>query len=181
MRAVAERPTAALCNALGVVLSLAGRGLRPVAESFRQALAADPTHLVAALNLVEALTALGEPTLATDGARRILAALDRNPPPASDVLDAPHFPPGFDTFRVEWERAAWANPGNPEAEASDKMRLLRWRLHVLLADQSGDLAHFSGGGRPSPRFTRDPGRAGLPWPVPAALRRPSSRCGALLS
>ena len=43
-------------------------------------------------------------------------------------LDAGPFPPGFDLFRVEWERAAWAHAGDPNAEAAAKVSLLRWRL-----------------------------------------------------
>jgi hypothetical protein len=58
-----------------------------------------------------------------------------------DSLDGGHFPPSFDLFRVEWERAAWGHAGLPAAEAEAKRELLRWRLHALLADLTGDLAH----------------------------------------
>jgi tetratricopeptide (TPR) repeat protein len=142
-RALAGRPGAAgLHNALGVVRAVAGAPPAAVVEHFRRAVAADPGHLVAVLNLVEALVALDDRALATDGARRLLAALDREPGLAAGVLDAPHYPPGFDLFRVEWERAAWENAGRPAAEARAKGALLRWRLHALLADLTGDLVHY---------------------------------------
>ena len=41
---------------------------------------------------------------------------------------------------MEWERAAWQNAGDPRAEARAKADLLRWRLHALLAEMTGDLA-----------------------------------------
>src|SRR5262249_49189531 len=62
--------------------------------------------------------------------------------PECASLDAPHFPPTFDPFRVEWERAAWANAGRPSREARAKFDLLRWRLHALLGELTGDLVHF---------------------------------------
>src|SRR5205807_2013812 len=59
-----------------------------------------------------------------------------------DWLDAPHFPPGFDLLRVEWERAAWTNAGDRRAEARAKQTLVRWRLYTLLANVSGQLPPF---------------------------------------
>src|SRR5262249_19697019 len=47
----------------------------------------------------------------------------------------------FDWTRVEWERAAWANGGDPDGEASAKATLLRWRVHLELAQLTGDIAH----------------------------------------
>jgi hypothetical protein len=57
------------------------------------------------------------------------------------LTDIGHFPIGFDHFRVEWERAAWANAGDPASEAREKRNLIRWRLHSLLAETTGDLSH----------------------------------------
>jgi hypothetical protein len=48
----------------------------------------------------------------------------------------------YDAFRVEWDRAAWANIGRAKKEAQAKRMLLRWRLHGLLADLPGDLVHY---------------------------------------
>ena len=56
-------------------------------------------------------------------------------------LNAGHFPPAFDPFRVEWERAAWDHAGDPAAETHAKRALLRWRLHTLLATVTGELSH----------------------------------------
>ncbi len=55
-------------------------------------------------------------------------------------LDAAHFPPVYDVFRLEWERAAWSNAGAPAGEARAKLDLLRWRLHALVASLTGDLS-----------------------------------------
>jgi predicted O-linked N-acetylglucosamine transferase (SPINDLY family)/glycosyltransferase involved in cell wall biosynthesis len=147
--AAAARPgSAALHNALGLAEALAGPGGRagaPAAERaarhFHRALAADPRHAVAALNLVEALAEMGEGGLAAEGARRALALLERGAGLTPEALDAPHYPPAFDHFRVEWERAAWQSAGDPAAERAAKRDLLRWRLHALLAGLTGDLGH----------------------------------------
>jgi GT2 family glycosyltransferase/tetratricopeptide (TPR) repeat protein len=133
---------AALNNARGLAAALAGRGAAEAARHFRAALAADGAHPVAALNLAEALAALGEKGLAAEGARRLLGLLAKEEALPPGALDAPPFPPGFDHLRVEWERAAWENVGDPAAEARAKADLLRWRLHALLAELTGELAHF---------------------------------------
>jgi GT2 family glycosyltransferase/tetratricopeptide (TPR) repeat protein len=149
--ALVRQPHAAnLHNALGLVLTLDGQagGPLPAARAeqatgyFRRALAHEPGHLVAGLNLVEALAATGQTSPAVEQARRLLAQLDRAGEARPGWLDAGHFPPGFDLFRVEWERAAWAHAGSPAAEARAKRDLLRWRLHALLADLTGDLLHY---------------------------------------
>jgi GT2 family glycosyltransferase len=67
--------------------------------------------------------------------------LDRLPEGNVAGLDAAPCPPGFDLLRVEWERAAWANAGEPAAEARAKRDLLRWRLHLHLAEGTGELRH----------------------------------------
>jgi tetratricopeptide (TPR) repeat protein len=139
-RAVNERPSAELSNALGVMLAKFGRGVRMASDCFRKAVAADTTHFVAALNLVEALAELGESALATEGARHVLVDLDRGLDPR--FLDAPHFPPQIDAFRVEWERAAFLHAGSTAQEARAKTELIHWRLHALLADLTGDMIHF---------------------------------------
>jgi GT2 family glycosyltransferase/predicted Zn-dependent protease len=149
--ALQDRPhDAALHNALGMAVALAGRqngrvtadcAARAV-EHFRRAVDCDPTHPVATLNLLEALIGARQNQLAVEGTRRVLAARERAGGLTPAALDAPHFPPGYDHFRVEWERAAWANAGRPAAEARAKDALLRWRLHSLLADLTGELVHF---------------------------------------
>jgi glycosyltransferase involved in cell wall biosynthesis/predicted Zn-dependent protease len=149
--ALVDQPqSAALHNALGLISSLAeqrnGRlsrsGVQGAAGHFERALKCEPDHLLAGLNLVEALAALEENAKATDEARRLLARIDRSPSVPRSWVSDPHFPPAFDVFRVEWERAGWQNAPNSAAEASAKLQLLRWRLHTLLADLTGELAHF---------------------------------------
>jgi glycosyltransferase involved in cell wall biosynthesis len=147
--AVAARPTAALHNALGLAVTVmaprpewrtAAAAERATAH-FGRAWSCDPGHLVAGLNLAEALALAGRRLPAAEQARCVLAELNRRREPDPLALDAGHFPPQFDHFRVEWERAAWSNAGRPDAEAQAKVVLLRWRLHLLLAELTGDSGH----------------------------------------
>jgi tetratricopeptide (TPR) repeat protein len=177
---------AALSNALGLAAALALPRTGPApaalveeaAGHFHRAVAAAPDHPLANLNLAEALAALGQKDLAARGARRLLALVERAPDLDPAALDAGHFPPAFDHFRVEWERAAWANAGRPAAEARAKAELLRWRAHALLAELTGDLAHYHEAAlaRPDLPPTRAAlgcalGRAGRPLEAVAHLRR----------
>jgi tetratricopeptide (TPR) repeat protein len=140
---------AALHNALGLVRVLAsgGQGLSQtaVAEAasghFRRALGQQPSHVLAGLNLAEALVAAGQDQAALQQARRTLSIVDHRAKLDLISLDGGHFPPVYDLFRVEWERAAWEHAGQPAAEAAAKRQLLRWRLHALLADLTGDVIH----------------------------------------
>jgi tetratricopeptide (TPR) repeat protein len=141
--APAGSASAALHHARGVAVALQNRTLvQRAAEHFRLALGVSPHPLMAALNWVEAQFLAGERAVAIEEGRRLLATLDRDAPCRADVLDAPHFPPGFDYFRVEWERAAWEHAGNAAEEAQAKRELIHWRLHALLADLTGELTHF---------------------------------------
>ncbi|MBL8796721.1 MAG: glycosyltransferase, partial [Planctomycetia bacterium] len=112
------------------------------AGCFQRAIAGEPHHVVAHLNLAECLAALGQKQQAVEQSRRTLTLLERLPELGTVVRDSGHFPPAFDHFRVEWERAAWKNAGNARAEDDAKRQLLRWRLHFLLAELTGDLLHF---------------------------------------
>ena len=67
--------------------------------------------------------------------------LDRLDDLDPSCLDGGYFRPGFGTFRVEWERAAWNNAGRRGAEAKAKTTLLQWQLHTLLAHLTGELCH----------------------------------------
>jgi glycosyltransferase involved in cell wall biosynthesis len=136
---------AALHNALGLLAALQ-KPQRATAEEevgyFRRAYAAGPTHALAGLNLAEALVDAGQEQQAAEQARAVLALLERGEPLAAEVLEAGHYPSGYDLFRVEWEHAAWTNAGRPEAEARARRTLLLWRLHTLLAHLTGELRHF---------------------------------------
>ncbi len=122
---------------------------------FRSALARDPADVLAGLNAAEALGQLGKVPQAQDALQR----LEQPGTLAPANLDVCHFPPVFDLFRVEWERAAWTNAGQPDAEAAAKRDLLRWRLHVLLAEWTGDLEHYQKAQQARPDL----------WPSLAAL------------
>jgi glycosyltransferase involved in cell wall biosynthesis/Flp pilus assembly protein TadD len=109
---------------------------------FTDAWKADPTHVVAGLNLAEALLDLGRRTEAMAQARQTLAALDGMTDLSAAVLDAGHYRPEFDHFRVGWEQAAWDHAESPADEAGAKRRLLLWRLHIILGDLTDEVAHY---------------------------------------
>jgi glycosyltransferase involved in cell wall biosynthesis/Flp pilus assembly protein TadD len=134
---------------------------------FRTALARDPTDALAGLNAAEALGQLGKVPQAVAQAQAALQKLEKSNTPAPDSLDVCHFLPSFDLFRVEWERAAWANAGWPEAEIAAKRDLLRWRLHSLLAEWTGDPGHY---------YKAHQARPDL-WPSLAALGCALGRAG----
>jgi glycosyltransferase involved in cell wall biosynthesis/predicted O-methyltransferase YrrM len=149
---------AALHNALGLAVTLAARGNRrvtaPMAANalhhFERAVACDPAHVGTGLNRLECLVGLEQTDAAVAEGHRLLALLEGGPTCDAAVLDAGHFPPAFDHFRVEWERAAWTNAGDPDAEARAKADLLRWRLHMLLADVTGNVEHYQASVRARP-------------------------------
>ncbi len=98
-----------------------------------------PDSASAALNLAEALAATGSGNAAVEQARRGLDLVEATTRfPMTDLGGLP-FPPAFDTMRVEWERAAWMNSGDSDAESGAKQSLLRWRLNALVAEQTGEL------------------------------------------
>jgi glycosyltransferase involved in cell wall biosynthesis/tetratricopeptide (TPR) repeat protein len=134
---------------------------------FRTALARDPADVLAGLNAAEALGQLGKVPQAIAQAQAALQKLEESNTLSPDSRDVCHFPPSFDLFRVEWERAAWANAGQPEAEIAAKRDLLRWRLHTLLAEWTGDLGHF---------YKAHEARPDL-WPSLAALGCALGRAG----
>ncbi|HEV3258522.1 MAG TPA: glycosyltransferase, partial [Gemmataceae bacterium] len=147
---VAQPQSPSLHNALGLAVALTSRRRSPITAAvaqkaagyFQRAVAADPSHVVAGLNLVEALVGMQQTPKAIEQAQRTLAALERQKELDPVMLDSGHFPPAFDHFRVEWERAAWINAGQPDGEARAKRDLLRWRLHLILAELTGSLAHY---------------------------------------
>jgi glycosyltransferase involved in cell wall biosynthesis/tetratricopeptide (TPR) repeat protein/predicted O-methyltransferase YrrM len=148
--AVAESSQdAALHNALGLAVTLQARGTGPTTAllacraiaHFRLAWAADPGHALAGLNLVEALVGAEQDAEARQVAEELLARLGQQDDLSPAAFEGGHFPPAFDHFRVEWEAAAWQHAGDPQGEARAKRVLLRWRLHGLLAELTGDLEH----------------------------------------
>jgi GT2 family glycosyltransferase/predicted Zn-dependent protease len=125
-------------RALGLLAGNSGDAV----GGYGRALACDPRDVLAGLGLVESLLAAGQAKPAIDAARRSLAALEGLSNDQAAGLDGPPHPGGFDVLRVEWEAAGWRNAGGPDGEAGAKQALLRWRLHSLLADLTGDLPHF---------------------------------------
>jgi GT2 family glycosyltransferase/tetratricopeptide (TPR) repeat protein len=141
--ALAREPRSATWhNALGVTLAAQGEHPESVAGYFERAVECDPAHFVARRNWAEALAASGRRDVAIAQAQRALMLIDQEQPNQRAILDAAPYPPAFDVFRVEWERAAWRHAGDRRAESEAKRELLRWRLHALLADLTGKTDHF---------------------------------------
>jgi tetratricopeptide (TPR) repeat protein len=150
-RAIATEPNSGQWhNALGLALarSLQRRGcftarqIAGVVPYFQRSVQADPSCALFRLNLAEALRACGRDWAAVEQARLALQALATSPKVDRESLDAGHFPPAYDFFRVEWERAAWRHAGSAAGERRSKRRLLEWRLHALLGDLTGDISHY---------------------------------------
>jgi glycosyltransferase involved in cell wall biosynthesis/SAM-dependent methyltransferase len=147
-RALATSPrSASLWNAAGALAAHAPpeaktKALAAAPAGFQNAWQADPGHVVAGLNLTEVMIDLGQKEAAVEQARRTLAMLDRLPALKPQVLQAEHYPPQFDTFRVEWEKAGWANVGRPRDEERAKRTLVRRQLHLVLAELTGGLPHY---------------------------------------
>jgi hypothetical protein len=149
-RCLAGQPRAEQYNLLG--LALARRGERvgdfnrscaaAAAAQFRRAVDMAPDNALFRLNLAESLWRMGSVTEAARECRQALATLDFASESGPADFSGGHFPPAFDTFRIEWEKAAWSHPADREAEFGAKVRLLRWRLHSILAALTGELDHY---------------------------------------
>jgi GT2 family glycosyltransferase/predicted Zn-dependent protease len=142
----AQPDSAVLLNALGVLIvrQAQGRTSAPVAaevaaEYFRRALACQPDYVLSGLNLAEALESGGQTLGVIEAARRTLENLHRGADAESNSVDGLPFSRGFDTFRMEWERAAWTHAGDRAAEARAKRDLIAWRLYTLLGKSTGEL------------------------------------------
>ncbi len=140
---VLDAPTSAsVWNALGLLRASIGENCGRSIAAFREAWATEPRHVPAGLNLAEALARAGRSAEAAEQVRTVLGALETLPAGEVEGLDEGHFPPHFDDFRVEWERAAWLHAGDRRAEAAAKCDLLRWRLHLLLAHLTDSLDDY---------------------------------------
>jgi glycosyltransferase involved in cell wall biosynthesis len=140
---------AAAANAMGVVLSRQGRGRTPAPSSgkvaaayFERALAAAPEFAVAALNLAETLDAMGRRPEAIEVARQCLSILHRQPGLHAMSVEGLPLCQSFDSFHVEWERAAWSAAGRPDAEALAKRELILWKIQGMLGAWTGELSSF---------------------------------------
>ncbi|WP_162669890.1 glycosyltransferase [Gemmata massiliana] len=145
-----DRPVG-VYNLLGVTVArdalLSGTGERSAvqaaATAFRQAVQADPTDPVAKLNLVEAFVALGDQDEARRELRALLDWLARDEEPTDpESWEVPTFPPTFDLFRVEWERAGWTHAGDPKGLLAARRALIRWRANLLLAQEANFLPAY---------------------------------------
>src|SRR5205085_2534624 len=114
---------------------------RRAATHFQRAVAADPRHALAAFNLTECLLGMEDVKVAVQGAGLLMASLARGGV-LPDRLDGPVFPGTSEVLRAEWEKAAWDNASDKDAEHEAKLALLRWRLHAHLGRLTGELAHF---------------------------------------
>jgi glycosyltransferase involved in cell wall biosynthesis/tetratricopeptide (TPR) repeat protein len=114
------------------------------ARHFQHALQLDPTHVLAAFNLVEVLATdpEGHGQAAIKGATQVLAMLDKGVGCTREALEAPPFVGESGLLTLEWDCAGLDNAGSPDNEVAAKGRLLRWRLHTLLGRlHPGDPTH----------------------------------------
>lgn len=142
--ALVQHPNdAALHHALGVVtVASEPKILAAATSSFQRAWSIDPRHMVAGLNLVEALLSQRQDDDAKTVAGQLLQALSDPAPLSADVHMAPRHPVGYEAFREHWERSGWNNPGDPDAEHQFKRALIRSRVHTYLAASTSDLVHY---------------------------------------
>ena len=145
-----------------------------VIAALRRSILDDPTHVMGRLNLAEVLAETGQLAAAVEEARQALTLLQRSKQLSKCVLDAPHLPVEFDNFRVEWERAAWSNVGQPAEEACAKHTLLRWRIHALLASLTGELSHYYEAAAAQSGFADEPLRTRLRAGASQSLLRSGS-------
>lgn len=110
-------------------------------DEFRKAVAKQPAHLLARLNLAIGHALLGQRQAAITEARAALAFIAENPGRLDLDCGGALMPNGFDQLRVEWEKAAFVRAGNPKGEQCAKATLIQWRLHALLAELTGSLSH----------------------------------------
>jgi GT2 family glycosyltransferase len=141
--------SAQAANLAGCMLWRQARGRTPAAVVcqvaagfFRRALTAAPGFALAGFNLAESLEMAGHRPEALEAARRTLDYLHRYP--ELDPASADRMPlcQAFDPFHVEWEQAAWRAAGDPTLEARHKRDLMLWKLHGMLANNSGELSHY---------------------------------------
>lgn len=163
-----KHPSSMISNALGYAQAmLSAHGGAHVAgivlPDFQRAWTLDGRNFIAGLNLAEAYTELGRRGEAVQQARAVLAALETSSLLDTAALLSPHFPVDFDVFRVEWERAAWQHPGDADGLAQAKRNLLRWRLHLLLADLTDDLAHYEQAAQIRPDLPHTQGALGCAY------------------
>jgi tetratricopeptide (TPR) repeat protein len=164
-QALAKEDAADLHNSLGLAVSLpsSGGGERSLEQAlvhFRRAVESNPRHVVAAVNLSEALAATGRQEEALAAAERALAVLERDVADECGWVDAGLFAPGQEAFLRQWERAAWTNAGQPVAETEAKRHLLCWRLHSRLAGLTRELDHYRAAARAWPESSVTQARLG---------------------
>jgi GT2 family glycosyltransferase/Flp pilus assembly protein TadD len=139
---------------LATAVVVSGRNARPAASRQAQALQAlplweracalAPGNALLELSRVEALVGCGRHEQAVERARQALTLLDQELPRGDQRLwEVPSFPPGFDDFHVDWQRAGGELAGcSPAQRHLARLRLIRGRLHALLATLTRDLPHY---------------------------------------
>jgi glycosyltransferase involved in cell wall biosynthesis/Flp pilus assembly protein TadD len=149
--ALAQAPRSGTLHAalgLGIASEVAGGGPTTIAAAvaavrhLHRAVVCEPGDPALHLNLAEALEGCGDVRRAVDVARRALTLLNFPAGRENRECASVRFPPGFDPFRISWERIGWEHGGRPKAQAAARQDLLRWRLHTLLGRLTGDLAHY---------------------------------------
>jgi glycosyltransferase involved in cell wall biosynthesis len=127
-----------LWNAAGVMASTPTESINWFTKAFH----APSPSLMAGLNRVETLVQLGQHSTATQVAHQVLNLLNQISLLSEVDRNAVHSVREFDLFRVEWERAGYLHALDFPAESQAKKQLIRWRLHLLLSDLTGELIHY---------------------------------------
>jgi tetratricopeptide (TPR) repeat protein len=122
------------------------------AELFRKLLSYPETRASALLHLGEHLTATGRPEEGVAALRQATEAISGREKLSSLTLGVGPVRPGFNAFRVEWERTGWKNPTDPAAEEAAKRRLLRARCELLLGQSTADRARVVRAARLAPNY-----------------------------
>ncbi len=119
-----------------------------------QTLKGDPDVGLAAMTHLADLLAVGDRSEeAIPIVRELLERLDDPAPLAPTVLGFGALRPGYHPFRVEWERAAFSNSGDPVAEASAKRDVLRSRFELLLGRLTDDSGRLFRAAEIAPHYT----------------------------
>jgi len=140
--AVAEQPSSAALLHCSAIVAMRQQQLEDAANQFQNAFICDPRHVIAGASLAELLVRLGQKEFAIDQARRVLALLDHADDLGDLFIEAPLPHTDFSFLRMAWERAAFEHAGNKTQEAAVKRSLLKWWMHSLLGDVTGDPIHY---------------------------------------
>ena len=118
------------------------------AARFDKILDLEPSHLLAGLNRAQCWPCPNKKRRRSVRPGGLFVISNARPTRSAGQFDLPHYPVPFDTFRVEWERAAWQHAGDRPGELLAKRNLIRWESALLArrSDQGPDALSSCGSG-----------------------------------